>query len=89
MLIQAQYAVDNGDVYEGFTLYIEGGLWNAAHDLAVLDLAPDAILRNDLDLLKRIFEKFDKQPEGWHNRGKVGVFVVKCAISCLTRLSMS
>jgi hypothetical protein len=47
-------------------------LYNPAHELAVLELAPDAVIRNDLDLLKNIFERFNpKKVDNWNIRGKV------------------
>jgi len=42
-----------------------------AHELAVLELAPEAILRDDMALLKSLFERIDGHPvDGWHVRGK-------------------
>lgn len=47
-------------------------MYNAAHELAVTDLAPDAIVRKDLELLKDIFERFiTRKVDGWNVRGKV------------------
>lgn len=47
-------------------------MWNAAHDLAVLELAPDALVRQDHELLRAIFSRLSTQPiDGWHLRGKV------------------
>jgi hypothetical protein len=40
----------------------------------VLELAPNAIIRRDLDLLKEIFERFEGKEDkidGWPIRGKV------------------
>jgi nuclear pore complex protein Nup98-Nup96 len=69
------YAMWNGDVYEAYDLYLSGKMWDAAHDLAVLELAPDAINRRDLDLLKGLLERFEgKEMEGWRDRGKVRHF---------------
>lgn len=66
------YALDNGDVYGAYELYLSANQWNAAHDLAVLELAPEAVLRQDLDLLKSLFEKLEKHPvDDWHERGQV------------------
>lgn len=52
------------------------GLYNDAHNIAVLELAPDAILARDLDLIKELFEVFDSETkhdkiEEWFVRGKV------------------
>jgi nuclear pore complex protein Nup98-Nup96 len=66
------YSLDNGDIYEAYQLFISAGLYNSAHDLAVLELAPDAIIRRDLELLKELFSKFVGRPvDRWHIRGQV------------------
>ena len=66
------YALDCGDVYGAFELYLSAGMFNAAHDLAVRELAPDAVIRDDLELLKSLFEQFRDHPvDDWHVRGKV------------------
>lgn len=70
------YALDQGDIFGAYELYLSAQLWNAAHDLAVLELAPDAILRRDIELLRELFEPFDldgrrDQVNGWFVRGKV------------------
>ncbi|KAJ3519162.1 hypothetical protein NMY22_g13327 [Coprinellus aureogranulatus] len=84
---KAEYALDQGDIYNAYELYLSAQLWNAAHDLAVLELAPDAILRRDNELLKELFEPFDldgrrDQISGWFIRGKTFVDYVHI----LTRL---
>lgn len=72
LCVQAIHALDNGNLYEAYELYLAAGKYNPAHDLAVLELAPDAVLRKDLDLLRSLFERFAGRPvEGWHVRGKV------------------
>lgn len=44
----------------------------AAHDLAVFELAPEAVIRNDLELLQVLFERFvGHAVDGWHVGGKV------------------
>jgi nuclear pore complex protein Nup98-Nup96 len=69
---QAIHAFSQNRVYEAFDLYVSAGLWNAAHDLAVLELAPDAVVRQDLELLQTIFTRLSGHPiDGWHLRGKV------------------
>jgi len=71
-LHQAIYAFSENRVYEAFDLYVSASLWNAAHDLAVLELAPDAIVRQDHELLRTIFTRLSGHPiDGWHLRGKV------------------
>lgn len=69
---KATYALNNGEVFRAYELYLTAGLYNPAHDLAVLELAPDAVIHRDLGLLKDIFERFVGRPvDDWHVRGKV------------------
>ncbi|KAI9069844.1 hypothetical protein FKP32DRAFT_1586561 [Trametes sanguinea] len=69
---KAIHALRSGNVYEAYELYLSAGLYDAAHDLAVLELAPDAVIREDLLLLRELFEVFDGRPvTGWTERGKV------------------
>ncbi|EKM57526.1 uncharacterized protein PHACADRAFT_206423 [Phanerochaete carnosa HHB-10118-sp] len=69
---KATHALDNGEVYHAYELYLTAGLYNPAHDLAVLELAPDAVIHRDLDLLKAIFDRFAAHPvDDWNVRGKV------------------
>ena len=47
-------------------------MFGAAHELAVLELAPEAVIRDDLDLLKDLLERIAGHPvDGWYVRGKV------------------
>ncbi|CDO77082.1 hypothetical protein BN946_scf184473.g26 [Trametes cinnabarina] len=69
---KAIYALRSGNVFEAYELYLSAGLYDAAHDLAVLELAPEAVIREDLLLLRELFEVFDGRPvSGWNERGKV------------------
>ncbi|KAF8635366.1 hypothetical protein AX15_000371 [Amanita polypyramis BW_CC] len=71
---KALHSLDTGDVYNAYELYLAAGLYDTAHDIAVLELAPDAILRQDMDLLKDIFERFEGKEDkvdGWSIRGKI------------------
>jgi len=68
---KAMHAFSQNRVYEAFDLYVSAELWNAAHDLAVLELAPDAVVRQDHELLRTIFTRLSGHPiDGWHLRGK-------------------
>lgn len=72
MYHQAVHAFSQNRVYDAFDLYVSAGLWNAAHNLAVLELAPDAVVRDDHELLRTIFNRISGHPiDGWHLRGKV------------------
>ncbi|KAI0716436.1 nuclear protein 96-domain-containing protein [Earliella scabrosa] len=69
---KAVHALDDGRLYEAYELYLAAGLYDAAHDIAVLELAPDAVVRQDILLLKELFDVFDGRPvSGWNERGKV------------------
>lgn len=65
--------------YVAYELFLAAGNLNRAHDIAVLSLAPDAVIRNDYDLLKELFSPFvpfsgdsdHGRVEGWYVRGKV------------------
>ncbi|KAJ3813268.1 nuclear protein 96-domain-containing protein [Lentinula aff. lateritia] len=64
--------------YVAYELFLAAGNLNRAHDIAILSLAPDAVIRNDYDLLKEIFSPFvpfsgdsdNGRVEGWYVRGK-------------------
>ncbi|KAH7910133.1 nuclear protein 96-domain-containing protein [Hygrophoropsis aurantiaca] len=68
---KALRAVHLGEIYEAYKLYISAGLLTAAHDLAVTELAPEAVIRNDLELLRSLFEGMSSNTvQGWYFRGK-------------------
>ncbi|PPR00799.1 hypothetical protein CVT24_000731 [Panaeolus cyanescens] len=73
---KAMYQLDCGNVYSAYELYLTAQLYNAAHTIALYDLAPDAIIRKDLELLRNLFMPFDldgrrDKVESWFVRGKV------------------
>ena len=69
---QAIHALDSGKVYEAYELYLAAGMYDAAHNIAVLELAPEAVIRQDLMLLRELFDAFEGHPvAGWSVRGKV------------------
>ena len=64
--------MSEGDIFSAYELYLSAEMYNAAHNLAVLELAPDAVIRQDLDLLNDLFQRFAGQSiDGWEVRGKV------------------
>jgi nuclear pore complex protein Nup98-Nup96 len=70
------YELDSGNIYAAYELYLSAKSYNLAHNLAQLELAPDAIIRKDLDLLHNLFKPFDADGKrdkvtGWFVRGKV------------------
>ncbi|CAA7267293.1 unnamed protein product [Cyclocybe aegerita] len=84
---KAMYELDCGNVYGAYELYLSAQNWNAAHNLAVLELAPDAIIRKDFDLLRNLFAPFTSASrrdkiEQWSVRGQV----VLDYVNVMTRL---
>jgi nuclear pore complex protein Nup98-Nup96 len=59
-VLKATYALYTGDVYGAYELYKQANAHQAAYELAVTYLAPDAVLREDLDLLEDLFSKLDE-----------------------------
>ncbi|KAG6899672.1 hypothetical protein C0993_008026 [Termitomyces sp. T159_Od127] len=75
---KAYHALDNGDFFDAYELFLQAELYDAAHDLALVELAPDVILRRDFDLLQNLFAVFANHPiNGWHVRGKIFLDYVK------------
>ena len=73
---KAMLELDRGNVYAAYELYISAQQFNAAHNIAVLELAPDAIIRKDFELLCNLFKPLSTpgRPEkidGWFVRGQV------------------
>ncbi|KAI0090382.1 nuclear protein 96-domain-containing protein [Irpex rosettiformis] len=68
----ATYELARGKVFKAYTLYLSARMYTVAHDLMIAELAPDAIVRKDLDLLKELLGQLSSHHiEGWHGRGKV------------------
>lgn len=49
-----------GDVFGAYELYRQANAHQAAYELAINYLAPEAILREDLDLLEDLFARLDE-----------------------------
>ncbi|KAH7886919.1 nuclear protein 96-domain-containing protein [Phlebopus sp. FC_14] len=68
---KALYAIYQGNIFEAYQLYVAAGLYQAAHDLAVAELAPEAVIQQDFELLVSLFERMVSQSvDGWHVKGK-------------------
>ncbi|KAI6148667.1 nuclear protein 96-domain-containing protein [Pisolithus tinctorius] len=68
---KALYAVYKGDIFEAYQLYMASGLYQAAHDLAIAELAPEAAIQHDFELLISLFERMSSQTiDGWYLKGK-------------------
>ncbi|KAI6168370.1 nuclear protein 96-domain-containing protein [Pisolithus thermaeus] len=68
---KALYAIYKGDIFEAYQLYMASGLYQAAHDLAVAQLAPEAVIQHDFEFLTSLFERMSSQTvDGWYLKGK-------------------
>ncbi|EJD03515.1 uncharacterized protein FOMMEDRAFT_83835 [Fomitiporia mediterranea MF3/22] len=56
---KATHAFYSGDVYGAYELYRDAMAHRAAHELAITYLAPEAVLRDELGVLKRLFASLD------------------------------
>ena len=71
------HTLAQGEVYEAYELYLLAGKYTAAHELAVTELAPDAIIRKELELLQELLDRISGHPvPGWHSRGKVRFLLI-------------
>lgn len=72
---QAVTARYNKDLYLAFQLHLEAGEHSVAHEIVVRELAPEAILRQDVELLRRLLQDFDvRAVENWESGGQVSTF---------------
>ena len=61
-----------GDAFAQYHELLLGGLYDHAHRILVDSLAPEAVLREDMALLRRLCEPLGKfKPDGWEYSGKV------------------
>ena len=61
-----------GDAFAQYHELLRGGLCDDAHRILVDDLAPEAVLREDMVLLRRLCEPLGEfKPDGWEYGGKV------------------
>ncbi|KAG7091970.1 hypothetical protein E1B28_008359 [Marasmius oreades] len=85
---KALHTLSRGAFHDAYELYLQAGMYNQAHDIAVLEIAPDGVIRRDLEMLKDIFERLTgaggeaKGIEAWNLRGKLFLDYV----TILTRL---
>lgn len=57
---KATYAMYEGDVFGAYELYMDAKVHRMAHELAINYLAPEAILREDYQLLQSLFNDIDQ-----------------------------
>ena len=77
---RAHLAASKGDLFNVYRLQIEAGEHAAAHAIAARDLAPEAIIRGDHNLLLSLFAAFppDVEIPGWLYGGQILVDWVAC-----------
>ena len=56
---KATLALYNGDIYLAYQLYASARAHRTAHELAINFLAPEAILKDDLNTLSDLFSELD------------------------------
>jgi nuclear pore complex protein Nup98-Nup96 len=73
-LFQAHAALSVQSFYQAYEHLLGAGLYTQAHAITVRELAPECVLRGDLDLLRALFERIPSSSvDGWHSGGKVFV----------------
>lgn len=66
-----------GDVYLAYELFTQARIHQRAHDLAISYLAPEAVLRDDLELLSSLFASLDKNLiTDFNVGGQVGSYAI-------------
>ncbi|KAF9055178.1 hypothetical protein BDZ89DRAFT_1055784 [Hymenopellis radicata] len=72
---QAIHALSLSRPFDAYKLYLDARMWAPAHDIAVRELAPEAVIRRDINTLKELFARFPahERVEGWSIRGKLFV----------------
>ncbi|ORY52187.1 nuclear protein 96-domain-containing protein [Leucosporidium creatinivorum] len=69
----------NLDLWSEYRLHLAAEQWSQAHEIVVLHLAPEAVIRGDLGLVKRLLECVDERGvEGWEGGGKTFLDYVSC-----------
>ncbi|KAL7422183.1 hypothetical protein Q5752_002829 [Cryptotrichosporon argae] len=61
----------HGDAYKEFFQLIKAGLYDKAHRVLLDKLAPEAVLRDDRALLRRLCEQLECKPDRWEFGGKL------------------
>ncbi|WRT66918.1 uncharacterized protein IL334_003883 [Kwoniella shivajii] len=62
----------SGDAWGEYHALLKAELWNRAHKVLIAKLAPEAVLRDDKVLLRKLCENLDgKGAEGWEYGGKL------------------
>jgi nuclear pore complex protein Nup98-Nup96 len=72
---RAALLASQGDAFEEYHSLLKAELWIRAHRILVDKLAPEAILRDDLVLLRRLCNPLVGKPDGWEYGGQVSIFL--------------
>ncbi|KZV85023.1 hypothetical protein EXIGLDRAFT_753514 [Exidia glandulosa HHB12029] len=69
---KAALLVSQGNIFDAFQAFIAADQQQRAYELAVDKLVPDAVLREDLELLRTLFSQFNPEAiDGWGMKGKL------------------
>lgn len=69
---KAAKLASEGDAYGEYHELIRAGAYHRAHRVLIDKLAPEAVIRKDVGLLRRLCGLLDeKHPDGWEYGGKV------------------
>jgi len=73
---QAYLAQYQGRTFDAYEHFLKADQQRIAHDIAVNELASDAVIRGDLGLLRALFQPFDPVlVDDWTFRGKVSTLI--------------
>lgn len=79
-------------MYEEYKLLLAAEQYTGAHFVAINALAPEAIIRDDLDLLNKLlqpFENVDISVDNWSSGGKVSGDLLICLITKLYLIAIT
>ncbi|KAK4689973.1 nuclear pore complex protein Nup98-Nup96, partial [Tremellales sp. Uapishka_1] len=69
---KAAALASSGDAFREYHELLRAGLFEKAHKILIEKLAPEAVIRNDLVLLRRLCEPLEgRDPQGWEFGGKL------------------
>lgn len=76
-------------MYDAYDKYLIAAMHPEAHEIAVLELAPDIVIRRDLDLLELTFNSIHNHSkiEDWNVRGQVSTKTLDKDVTFIDRAS--
>ncbi|KAM0789748.1 hypothetical protein ACM66B_006603 [Microbotryomycetes sp. NB124-2] len=76
---QSTYEHYNDNVFAEYKLLVMAQEWSKAHEIAVVELVPEAIVRGDLKLVKRLLEPFNsRRVADWQSGAQTYLDYVTC-----------